>query len=379
MGLPKNFQAQFAADYQAAQAQYDIDIAKAQAEFAAVDKMELSKKIEAESGGIISGDTASGMLGNLEGFLNADGQTSPAGGIKSAFGFANATIGAGSVSEGLTTASEAAGTVTNTSADIQAVASKFGLGDIASGIAQTAGKFSKAAGVLGNILSLKRGANIPQGADLFAQAPSEPLVLKPSSKNDWRVKIKTNFSLFDGELFQKLQDTGGVVFPYTPQINFSTRANYTQIDPVHTNYPILAYKNSQIDEIQISGEFSAENTKDAYYWLAAVTFFKTATKMFYGQGANVGNPPPICHLSGYGTSMFNDVPVVITSFNVNLEEDVNYVKCSVPGQVEATWVPILSRITVGLRPIYNRRNLRSFDLRAYAQGKLTSSSGKGYL
>lgn len=379
MGLPKNFQAKFAADYQAAQAQFSEDYATAQKEFASVDKMELSKKIEEESGGFITSDTANGLLGNLEGFMNGDGQPAAADGVQSAFGFANTTLNAGSVSEGLTTASEAAGTVSNTSADIQAVASKFGLGDIAAGIAQTSGKFSKAAGVLGNILSLKRGANIPQGADLFAQAPNEPLVLKPTNKNDWRVRIKTNFSLFDGELFTKLQSTGGVVFPYTPQITFSTRANYTQIDPVHTNYPILAYKNSQIDEIQISGEFSAENSKDAYYWLAAVTFFKTATKMFYGQGANVGNPPVICHLSGHGTNMFNDVPVVITSFNVNLDEDINYVKCSVPGQVEATWVPILSRINVTLKPIYNRRNLRSFDLRAYAQGNLTSSSGKGYL
>lgn len=379
MALPKNFQAKFAADIRAAQSQSTEDFATAQQEFAAIDKMELGKKIQEESGGFISSDAVNSLSGNLEGFINSDGRTRAADGINTAFGFANTTIGTGTVSEGLTTASTAAGTVSNSAADIQAVASKFGLGDVAAGIAQTTGKFAKAAGFLGDLLSLKRGANIPQGADPFAQVPSEPLVLKPTNKNDWRVRIKTNFSLFDGELFTKLQSTGGVVFPYTPQITFSTRANYTQIDPVHTNYPIMAYKNSQIDEISISGDFSAENSKDAYYWLASVTFFKTATKMFYGKGANVGNPPVICYLSGYGTSMFNDVPVVVTSFNVSLDEDVNYVKCEVPGQVEPTWVPILSRITVGLKPIYSRRNLRNFDLRAYAQGNLTSGSGKGYL
>lgn len=380
--LPSNPQAKIVADIQAANAQYDIDIATAAQEFAAIDKNKLSRDIEAESGGIISGDTAAGLIGGLEGFLNASGQPIAPDGVTTAFGQTVSTpSNTNTLGQGLTTASEAAGVVANTTADIQAVASKFGLGDVASGISQAAGLFSKAAGIAGNLLSLKRGANIPQGADLFAQVPNEPLVLKASNKNDWRVRIRTNFSLFDGGMFTKLASTGGVVFPYTPQITFSSRANYTQIDPVHTNYPILAYKNSQIDDIQISGEFSAETNEDAYYWLCAVTFFKTATKMFYGQGPNAGNPPVICHLSGYGTNMFNNVPVVVTSFNLNLEEDVNYVKCSVPGEVEATWVPIVSKLSVTLKPIYNRRNLREFDLRAYAQGNLTSSSSKdvGYL
>lgn len=379
---PANFQAKFAADFEAANAQFGTDIATAQQEFAAIDKAKLSKDIEAESGGLISGDTASSVLGGLEGFLNGDGQLGAADGIKTAFNnFASTTSNTNTLGQGLTTASDAAGVVANTSADIQAVASKFGLGDVASGVSQTAGLFSKAAGIAGNLLSLKRGANIPQGADLFAQVPNEPLVLKASNKNDWRVRIRTNFSLFDGGMFTKLASTGGVVFPYTPQITFSSRANYTQIDPVHTNYPILAYKNSQIDDITIAGDFSAETNEDAYYWLCAVTFFKTATKMFYGQGPNAGNPPVICHLSGYGTNMFNNVPVVVTSFNLNLEEDVNYIKCSVPGEVDATWVPIVSKLSVTLKPIYNRRNLREFDLRAYAQGNLTSSSSKdvGYL
>jgi len=141
----------------------------------------------------------------------------------------------------------------------------------------------------------------------------------------------------------------------------------------------MAYKNSQIEDITISGDFSAETNEDAYYWLCAVTFFKTATKMFYGQGSNAGNPPVICNLSGYGTNMFNDVPVVITNFNLNLEEDVNYIKCYQPGEVEATWVPIVSRLSVSLKPIYNRRSLREFDLKAYAAGNLTSPSGKGYI
>ena len=100
--------------------------------------------------------------------------------------------------------------------------------------------------------------------------------------------------------------------------------------------------------------------------------------MFFGQGSNAGNPPVICNLTGYGSSIFNKVPVVIKSFSVELPDSVNYVRCNKYGT--ATWVPILSTITVVVVPVYNRTRLRDFSLQDYASGKTaTSSSGVGYI
>ena len=178
-------------------------------------------------------------------------------------------------------------------------------------------------------------------------------------------------------MFKLLENTGGVVWPYLPNIQISTKANYTQVDPVHSNYPFQAYKNSQVDEISISGEFTAEVETDAAYWIAATTFFKTATKMFFGQGENAGNPPIICHLYGYGSSIFDKVPVIIKSFNVELKDDVNYVKCTTFGT--DTWVPIVSNVSVTVSPIYNRTNLRKFSLQDYASGKAITGSGVGFI
>jgi hypothetical protein len=170
-----------------------------------------------------------------------------------------------------------------------------------------------------------------------------------------------------------LQETGGVVWPYLPNITVSTKANYTQVDTIHNNYPFQAYKNSQVDEIQISGDFSCETERDAAYWISATTFFKTATKMFFGQGPNVGNPPIICILSGYGTSVFNNVPVIIKSFSVDLKDDINYINCNTYGT--NTWVPVLSTISVTVTPIYNRSRLRKFNLQDYARGGLVDGVG----
>jgi hypothetical protein len=261
----------------------------------------------------------------------------------------------------------AAGAVSNATADIGSSLSKLGLsqGGLGSGLAQIAGQISSAAGAINNVLSLFRGKNLPSGAELFSQQGSF-VEIKPGPADDWRVKIDANFGLF-GNSFSRLQSTGGFVWPYLPNITVSSRANYTQIDPIHNIQPFLAYKNSQIEDIQISGEFSIETELDAEYWIQATTFLKTATKMFFGKSNFAGNPPLVCNLSGYGTRVFNRVPVVIKSFSVDFKDDVNYMKYTGADKTP-TWVPLMSTISVTVAPIYNRSRLRQFSLQDYANG-----------
>ena len=267
----------------------------------------------------------------------------------------------------------ASGAIANATADIAGSINKLGIGgDLASGIATLAGGISSVAGQVNNLLSIKRGANIPSGAELFKQS-GQRIELQPSNGNDWRVRLNAEWTIFNSPMFNLLKETGGVVWPYLPTITIATKANYTQIDPTHNNYPFMAYKNSQVDDITIAGDFSAETENDAAYWIAATTFFKTATKMFFGQGPNAGNPPIICNLSGYGASVFNNVPVIVKSFSVELKEDVNYINCNTFGT--NTWVPVMSNISIVVQPIYNRERLRKFSLRDYASGKMGTGVG----
>ena len=59
-----------------------------------------------------------------------------------------------------------------------------------------------------------------------------------------------------------------------------------------------------------------------------MNFLRTATKMFFGSEDGIdglkGNPPPIMHLYGYGDHMFNKVPVVINTFNVELRPGLGH-------------------------------------------------------
>ena len=54
--------------------------------------------------------------------------------------------------------------------------------------------------------------------------------------------------------------------------------------------------------------------------------------MFYGQDdiPKAGTPPPLCYLSGLGGFQFDRHPLVISSFNYSLPNDVDYIRAGSP-------------------------------------------------
>jgi len=330
----------------------------------AISKIGLDSKINQLSGGIGSG--FSGATANIKD-LSANATTA-LGGIGNAI--------QSNVGGAISTLQSVAGSTSNLAADISGTLSKLTGGNLATGLQSLAGQISAGAGIVNNVLSLFKGASVPPGGELFIKQGSA-IQLAPGSKNDWRVRVTCDWSLFNSPLFKPLENTGGVVWPYLPNISVTTRANYTSPDTVHSIYPFQAYKNSMVEDITISGEFTCETELEAAYWIGATTFFKTATKMFFGQGDQAGSPPIICNLTGYGSSIFDKVPVIIKSFTVDLKDDVDYIRCNTFGT--NTWVPAVSTISVVVAPIYNRQKLRKFNLQDYARGKMANADGVGYI
>jgi hypothetical protein len=160
-----------------------------------------------------------------------------------------------------------------------------------------------------------------------------------AGSGDWRVKLSlaqgANY-LYNAEqpgILQPLRVTNGVIFPYTPKIDISYKANYSTYDLTHSNFRGYFYQNSQVGDIGITGHFTAQDTQQANYLLAVIHFFRSATKMFYGQDAQRGSPPPLVFLSGLGQYQFNRHPCIISDFTYNLPEDVDYIRAQVTNQV----------------------------------------------
>jgi hypothetical protein len=160
---------------------------------------------------------------------------------------------------------------------------------------------------------------------------------RQANQGDWRVKLRlaegANYLYRDPSLqnnadgiLYPLYVTNGVVFPYTPTINTTYGANYNSYDLTHSNYRGYFYQNSYVDDISITATFTAQDTNEADYMLAVIHFFRSVTKMFYGQDANRGMPPPLVFLQGLGEFQFNLHPCVVKSFNYNLPSDVDYIR-----------------------------------------------------
>lgn len=158
------------------------------------------------------------------------------------------------------------------------------------------------------------------------------------TKQDWRVRLSLAPSatyLYKADnpgILKPLKDTDGVIFPYLPTVNVSYIANYDPQELTHSNYKAYQYRSSSVEQVQISGDFTAQDTNEANYMLAVIHFFRSVTKMFYGQDQNPkpGTPPPLVFLFGLGDFQFNAHPLVVTNFNYSLPNDVDYIRASAP-------------------------------------------------
>jgi len=206
----------------------------------------------------------------------------------------------------------------------------------------------------------------PLKKGIFANPTMPPV--QPSkgfeiNENDWRVRLQlapnANYLYMDARddshVLYPLRQTNGVIFPYTPTINLSYQASYDPVDLTHTNYKFFQYRNSSVGDISISAEFTAQDTNEARYLLAVIHFFKSVTKMFYGNDKDPikGTPPPLCYLTGYGQYQFSKHPLVITNFTYSLPNDVDYIRASLPantgGQNLGSYSPVTKSAAGGGR------------------------------
>jgi hypothetical protein len=174
---------------------------------------------------------------------------------------------------------------------------------------------------------------------------------------DWRVVLRLApgadylYAASDAGLLQPLKTTNGVVFPYTPSITTAYKANYSEYNLTHSNYRGYFYQNSYTDTVQLNATFTAQSTADAAYVLAVIHFFRSVTKMFYGQGANRGSPPPLVYLSGLGDYQFNNHPCVVSQFNYVLPADVDYISSGSPMNLGLNLQPLQNLYSTTLNAV----------------------------
>jgi len=195
------------------------------------------------------------------------------------------------------------------------------------------------------VLSAIRSVNLPKGGQSGGSASANATFVTDTS-TDWRAKLtlpgidKINEVFRKGQILDPIREAGGLIFPYTPTITISHNVSYGEQALTHQNYQFIAYQNSKVSDITINGDFYVQDWSEAQYWISAVHFLRSVTKMYAWDNAYVGNPPPILKFSAYGDYVFKNVPVVVKSFNVTLPKEVDYISVDImklgPGNPEYT-------------------------------------------
>ena len=134
-------------------------------------------------------------------------------------------------------------------------------------------------------------------------------------------------------ILNPLWATRGVLFPYTPSVATGNVADYDPSSFIHTNYGYNAYIRSYPKPISMTAEFTAQTTTEALYLLAVIHFFRSVTKMYFGINPynKAGTPPPTLIFNYLGEYQFNNVPVIIKSFDYTYEANIDYVPVSTSG------------------------------------------------
>jgi hypothetical protein len=206
-----------------------------------------------------------------------------------------------------------------------------------------------------------------------ASPPSSALIAPP----DLRVRLSAlnpdDVYPKSGSILSVLAETGGMLFPYTPQIGFSQQVSYADLQLVHSNTDYPAYTRTPSVTITVTGKFTVQNQREGRYAMAAIHFLRTASKSYFGEldAKKAGLPPPVLVFSGYGPYLFSNVRVILKSHSWAFDENMDTVSVAILGKTVR--LPAMFSLQVELQVVQTpNRMLTKFSFDAFARGDLLS-------
>jgi hypothetical protein len=231
----------------------------------------------------------------------------------------------------------------------------------------------------GALSAFARDLKIPFGATKSSEPGAQA---QWADAKDLRVKLRVPNEYLAGPSAGPaniLQKNGGILFPYTPQIAVENQAQYAVQNPLHSNYPLYFYKNSNVSPITVTAKFTVQNEFEGAVLLGVIHLLRSLTKMKFGNDPDAGAPPPVCRFDAYGDYMMYNVPVAVASWRHDLPDNVDYIAVGRPGSPKTygrSMVPVLSTISMTLNVMYSRREMLAYNTKGWLSGSLAR---RGYL
>lgn len=183
--------------------------------------------------------------------------------------------------------------------------------------------------------------------------------------------------IYGSGIMSPLKVTKGVLFPFTPAITTAEHPDYQEMQMVHANQGYYSYSRTRNVEFRVNANFTVQNNDEGKYVMACLHFFRTCSRMNFGQNDPYkGLPPPILLLNGYGQYIFNNVRVILTQVSYDFPDKVDMVTVKMDkGTVR---LPSIMRFDISLVSQQTPSKYRTdFNLEDYRSGALLES-GKGW-
>lgn len=252
---------------------------------------------------------------------------------------------------------------------------------------------SNVIGVTGNINAFKNTVTETLNGALGSLGSQGLSALKnaaSASESDFRVRLSAQpgaGSTTPGgaygpkspaNLLNPLYETNGMMFPYTPSISYSEDVEYASQNMSQTNTDYMSYTKTPSVKLTVAGKFTVQSNVEGMYALACIHFLRTSSKMYFGEKAakqkRAGLPPPILLFNGYGSYMYNNLKVILTSHSFNYDEGMDTVLITTAGGTAR--LPALFSITCSLTVQQTPSKMRKeFDLDAFRTGELMKKGG----
>lgn len=136
----------------------------------------------------------------------------------------------------------------------------------------------------------------------------------------------------DSHPLAPLFETGGLVFPITPNITETIAVDYDQVDIAHSNEAYNVYRKTQNRNINLGNlVFPCDNEKNARYALAAIHFIRTYSLMDFGRDST-GRPPSPMKFTALGKYSFDETPVIFKGASItHSDAEIDLIQALNPG------------------------------------------------
>lgn len=249
---------------------------------------------------------------------------------------------------------------------------------------QVATAATKAVGNFGGGAALQGVISSSGVASLLSKTASE------NASKDLRIRLSPQVSAIDTvyggntttNILAPLYKTGGLLFPFTPTIDWAQQVEYKTMSLTHSNQDYLSYSNTPSTAIRVSGVFTVQNQYEGEYLMAVLHFLRTVSKMYFGKPVDnypSGMPPPVLNFNGYGNYMFNNLPVIVRDHSYSLGTDIDYLDVKF---ADGSVARLPSMMTIGISLVVQNtpKRLRDeFNLNKFRTGELMRKSNKGWI